>query len=181
MAISSLCNALLTDVDIHVRGNAAISLGQIGDEMAIPFLIEAMDNEKKVEVRRKVVEALGKIGGDCSVSENRTINTGGGNYYESIETSGGQYIQGNYIEMSQDLTDAAADIQRLIEQLQKSGSTVNDAQEQVAKDMKAQAQNNPTIRKKLMQWGQSIGESTITDVVKGTIKIAIRSAGLPLP
>ena len=122
-----------------------------------------------------------QIGSENSMGENRTINTSGGNYYESIETSGGAYVQGNYINMSQDLTQAASQIQDLIEQLQKTGVSVDVAQEQVAKDVATQAQENSTVRNKLIKWGQSLGDATISDVVKGVVKLGIRSAGIPLP
>ncbi|HEY9669239.1 MAG TPA: hypothetical protein V6C91_20675, partial [Coleofasciculaceae cyanobacterium] len=51
------------------------------------------------------------------------IHTGGGNYNASIsgnysESIAGNYIQGNYIRMSQDLSQAAAQIQQLLNQLQ---------------------------------------------------------------
>ena len=110
--------------------------------------------------------------------DNRTINTDGGNY---IESNIGTYVQGNYINMSQDLTQAATQIQDLIEQLQKRGMTVDTAQEQVATDIATQAQNNPTMKDKLLKWGQSLGDATVSDVVKGAVKLAIRSAGIPLP
>ena len=51
----------------------------------------------------------------------RIIHTGGGNY---LESNSGTYIQGNYANMSQDLTQAATQIQDLIEQLKKTGVTV---------------------------------------------------------
>ncbi len=105
----------------------------------------------------------------------RIINTGGGNYYESIDTSGGNYIQGNYINMSQDLTQAAVQIQDLIEQLQKQGMPVDVAQEQVAKGMATHVESNPTMKDKLVKWGQSLGDATVSDVVKGVVKLAIRS------
>jgi hypothetical protein len=63
------------------------------------------------------------------MSGNRNINTGGGNYNERIE---GDYIQSNYIYQSGnfgigvnkgDLTEAAAEIQQLLEQLEKSYPT----------------------------------------------------------
>ncbi|MDF5719577.1 MAG: pentapeptide repeat-containing protein [Rhizonema sp. PD37] len=55
-------------------------------------------------------------------AENRTINTGGGNYYEEIQ---GNYVQGNYYAASekQSLADAAAEIQKLLEHLDKSYPT----------------------------------------------------------
>jgi hypothetical protein len=112
------------------------------------------------------------MGGD------RHINTGGGNY---IESNTGNYVEGNYINMSQDLPDAAREIQDLIDQLQRQGTTVTVAQDQVASDIATQAQNNPKIKEKLLKWGQSLGDATVSDVVKGAVKLAIRSAGIPLP
>ncbi|MHC5825431.1 MAG: hypothetical protein ACYT04_58680 [Nostoc sp.] len=49
----------------------------------------------------------------------RTINTGGGNYNERID---GSYIQGNFYAAGQpqSVADAAAEIQQLLEQLDKS-------------------------------------------------------------
>lgn len=179
MTISSLCKALLTDKDSSVRCSAAEALGKIGSENAVPSLIEAL-NDSDGNVRQKVAEALGKIG-ESKMSGDRVINTGGGNYYESIRTEGGNYIQGNYINLSQDLTQAASQIQDLLQQLQKQGVTVEVAQEQVANGMADQAQNNSTMKDKLVKWGQSLGDATVSDVVKGVVKLAIRSAGIPLP
>lgn len=49
----------------------------------------------------------------------RTINTGGGNYNEKIH---GNYVQGNYYAGGEpkSLADAAAEIQALLEQLDKT-------------------------------------------------------------
>lgn len=112
------------------------------------------------------------------MSVDRHISTGGGNY---IESNNGIYVQGNYTNMSQDLTQAATQIQDLIEQLQKQGFTVETAQEQVARDISTQAYNNSKIKDKLVKWGQSLGNAAISDVVKGAVKLAIRSAGIPIP
>lgn len=108
----------------------------------------------------------------------RVIHTGGGNY---IESNAGTYVQGNYINMSQDLAHAAVQIQELIDHLQKQGVAVDIAQEQVAKDISTEARNDPTMQDKLVKWGQSLGDATVSDVVKGIVKLAIRSAGIPLP
>jgi hypothetical protein len=141
--------------------------------------------ESNLEVSRHIFNGktffVNLYSGETSMTENREIHLGSGSYYESINTSGGNYIQGNYINMSQDLTQAAAQIQDLVEQLQKRGTTVDVAQEQVAQDMATQAQNNPTVKDKLLKWGQSLGDATVSDVVKGAVKLAIRSAGIPLP
>lgn len=180
MAFSHLRQSLLTDPDSKVRCSAAEALGNWGED-AIPELCQASINERNASVREKIAEVVGEIKKEKKVSDNRKIDTGGGGYYESINTGGGNYIQGNYINMSQDLTHAAAQIQDLIENLQRRGVTVDVAQEQVAQDMAAQSQNNPTMKDRLVKWGQSLGDATVSDVVKGVVKLAIRSAGIPLP
>lgn len=108
----------------------------------------------------------------------RHINTGGGNY---IESNTGTYIQGNYISMSQDLTQAAEQIQALLKKLQDQGVSVDDAQVYVSEEMASQAKQNPNMKDKLLKWGQSLGDATVSDVVKGVVKLAIRAAGVPLP
>ncbi len=86
-----------------------------------------------------------------------------------------------YTDLSQDLTLAAAPIEDLIEQLQRRGVTVDIAQEQVAQDLATQAKDNPTMKGKLLKWGQSLGDAAVSDVVKGIVKLAIRALGIPLP
>ncbi len=80
-----------------------------------------------------------------------------------------------------DLPKAASQIQDLIEQLQKRGVTVDVAQTQVAENIATQAKNDSTMKVKLTKWGQSLGDATVSDVVKSVVKLAIRSAGIPLP
>jgi hypothetical protein len=118
---------------------------------------------------------------NISVDDNLLVNVKGGNYYGSINTSSKNHIQGNYIYMSQNLTQSAAQIQEVIEQLQKGGVSFQIAKEQVANDIANQVHDNPSDRDKLVKWGQSLGDSVISDVVKGVVKLAIRFAGIPLP
>jgi uncharacterized protein YjbI with pentapeptide repeats len=118
------------------------------------------------------------IGESISMSGDRIINMGDGNY---IESNTGTYIQGDYLKMSQDLSQAASQIQDLIEQLARKGVTVDEAQSRVAQDIANQAKTNLPLKTKLLKWGQSLGDATVSDVVKGAVKLAIRSAGVPLP
>ncbi len=59
------------------------------------------------------------VQGDTTMAGDRNINTGGGNYNERIQ---GNYVQGNYYEKGQpqSLAEAAAEIQKLLEQLDKT-------------------------------------------------------------
>ena len=115
----------------------------------------------------------------------RNINTGGGSYYETINTGGGNYIQGNYVNMSQDLTEAAGQIQELLSQLQKSGVTVEAAQEQVVTDLAKQAESNPTVMGKLVGWGKTMAnkasEITFSEAAKAIVPLALKLVGIPLP
>ncbi|NJN91630.1 MAG: hypothetical protein HC878_15545 [Leptolyngbyaceae cyanobacterium SL_5_14] len=72
-------------------------------------------------------------------------------------------------------------IQQLLAQLQNQGLSSEQAQTKVASDIAHQAQSNLAMRDKLLKWGQSLGDATVSDVVKSVVKLAIRSAGLPLP
>jgi hypothetical protein len=94
-----------------------------------------------------------------------------------IETNNG-FVQ---INMREDLNSVAAQIQSSINRLQKEGKSSEEAEEKVAQDIAIQAQNDPTTKEKLKKWGESIGTATVTDVVKGAVKLAIRLAGIPIP
>jgi len=146
-------------------------------ENRAPALLTVLHFYERCTVQQRAILENQVMSGD------RQIDTGGGNYIESNTGTyiQGDYIQGDYIHMEHDLSRAAVQIQSLIEQLQKSGMTVDIAQEQVAKDLATQAQTNATVKDKLLKWGQSLGDATVSDVIKGTVKLAIRSAGIPLP
>ena len=136
---------------------------------------EEHDNQLSLaEVIFKALEMGANMSGDRVIHVN-----GDGNYNESIS---GTYVQRDYIvNMSQDLAQAATQIQTLIEQLQHQGVNIDVAQKEVATQLVTQAQNNPTMKAKLVKWGQSLGDATVSDVVKGAVKLAIRSVGIPLP
>jgi cyclophilin family peptidyl-prolyl cis-trans isomerase/HEAT repeat protein len=52
---------LLVDTNPTIRRRAALSLGRIGDERAIPALLEALKKDKDSDVRQMVAFALGEI------------------------------------------------------------------------------------------------------------------------
>lgn len=82
--------------------------------------------------------------------------------------------------MSQDLTHAASQIQDLLDQLRQHGVVENAAQKQVATDLASEAKKDPNVREKLQKWGESLASTTVSDVVKGIVKLACKSAGIPL-
>ncbi|HAX88663.1 MAG TPA: hypothetical protein DCY91_20965 [Cyanobacteria bacterium UBA11370] len=176
--LSGTGESTLTDISNHLKiliESLNMCSGTITKSFS-NFLTGTLNSVQEIDLKIHSCDVLYIVG--KSMSDNRSIDTGGGNY---IESNSGTYIQGDYISMNSDLVQAASQIQDLIEQLQKRGLTTDVAQEGIAKDIATQSQNNPTIKEKLLKWGQSLGDATVSDVVKGTVKLAIRSAGLPLP
>jgi hypothetical protein len=81
-----------------------------------------------------------------SMTGNRNINTGGGNYNERIERD---YIQGNYYAAGQpqSLAQAAADIQLLLKQLEQTyPSSTTSQQMVVAAEAINRIESNPTLK-----------------------------------
>jgi hypothetical protein len=131
------------------------------DEQAIAIFLETLEPITFVEAFHKT-----------QISNMRTINTS-----TYIETNNGVVN----INMGEDLASVALQIQSSIDRLQQQGKSPEEAEKEVAQDIATQAQNNPTTKEKLVKWGQSIGTATVTDVVKGAVKLAIRLAGIPIP
>ena len=59
-AIPTLKYILETDPDAHVRGSAALALGEMKNKNAVPFLCKAL-RDKNSNVRASAAEALGKL------------------------------------------------------------------------------------------------------------------------
>ncbi|WP_017318886.1 CHAT domain-containing protein [Mastigocladopsis repens] len=87
------------------------------------------------------------------MTEKRSINIGSGNYNERIQ---GNYVQGNYYAdgggQKQSLeVDAAAEIQKLLEQLDKSYSTDTTlGKMQVAAETIKSIENNPSLAERIL-------------------------------
>ncbi|MDB9372906.1 hypothetical protein [Nodularia sphaerocarpa] len=80
-----------------------------------------------------------------TTGRNRFINTGGGNYNEHIN---GNYIQGNYYaaRQPQGLAEAAAEIQNILEQLEKSYSSETALGKMaIATETISQIDSNPAL------------------------------------
>ncbi|MCC5601297.1 pentapeptide repeat-containing protein [Nostoc favosum] len=88
--------------------------------------------------------------GDTTMSGDRNINTGGGNYNERIERD---YIQGNYYAagVPQSLAEAAAEIQLLLKQLEQTYPTTTTSQQMVvAAEAINRIESNPTLKKRVI-------------------------------
>nr|MDZ8061301.1 pentapeptide repeat-containing protein [Nostoc sp. EkiNYC01] len=88
--------------------------------------------------------------GDTTMTENRTINTGGGNYNENI---GRDYIQGNYYAAGQpqSLVQAAAEIQALLKQLETTYPADIPARDMVvATEVVKRIESDPTWKQRVI-------------------------------
>ncbi len=66
VAVHPLCETLLTDNEVNVRYQAAVSLGTLGRPEAVEALNKALGQDEWVNFA--VIEALMKIGGDASIT-----------------------------------------------------------------------------------------------------------------
>jgi len=100
---------------------------------------------------------------------------------------GGFQVGGNLIDLSSahNLSDAAQQIQELLQQLERQGVSIEDAKQQAASDLAKQAGANPTIMGNLVKWGQSLadtaGKTTVSEAAKSVVKLALQMSGIPLP
>ncbi|MBW4430686.1 MAG: CHAT domain-containing protein [Pelatocladus maniniholoensis HA4357-MV3] len=97
----------------------------------------------KSRIRNKSKTLFSNKEQKLDMTGNRNIHIGSGNYNERIE---GDYIQGNYYAASkqQNLAEAAAEIQKLLEQLDQSYSTDTTlGKMQVAAETIKAIENNP--------------------------------------
>ena len=107
---------------------------------------------------------------------------GGGFAAEGGIQSGGTFID---ISSSNNLTEAAQQIQELLQQLQTQGMNAEEAQKQAAQDLAKKAEQDPTLMGKLIQWsksiGSTVGKTTISEATKRVFKLALQIAGVSLP
>ncbi|MDJ0697067.1 hypothetical protein [Mastigocoleus sp. MO_188.B34] len=108
----------------------------------------------------------------------------GGNFNQSIQ---GNYteVHGNYIDTTQDLSQAAAQIQELLIQLQSQGYSETDAQQKVANDWANKARNDLKTKGKLVKLGKYINNAAANGLIGQAaveaIKLALKLSGIPLP
>jgi len=116
-----------------------------------------------------------------------TYNFSNAKFGGGFATEGGLQSGGSLIDLSStsNLTDAAQQIQDLLQKLQESGVSVEDAKQQAANDLATQAEVNPTVMGKLVKWGQSLADTasqtTVSEAAKSIVKLALQMSGIPLP
>jgi tRNA G26 N,N-dimethylase Trm1 len=161
MAVLCLSKALLTDSDPGVRSSSAESLGRIGSEDAVPALAQALE-DVSTHVRQKAAEALGKI---CSTEQldninlleklNQILKTMSDNPKVQIQFNGPVYGAAGNVEGNQninapeqDLSEAATEIQQLLNQLAQDYPTISEAI--IVNSLKSEIKHNPTLKARLI-------------------------------
>ena len=139
--------------------------------------------EKGLQSGDHVFGAIRKM----SEQDKPTYNLSNAKFGGGFAAEGGFQVGGNLIDLSSasNLTDAAQQIQELLQQLQGQGVSIEDAKQQAANDLAKQAEANPTVMGKLVKWGQSLADTasktTVSEAAKGVVKIALQMSGFQLP
>ncbi|UBF25830.1 hypothetical protein K9N68_30515 [Kovacikia minuta CCNUW1] len=107
------------------------------------------------------------------------------NFYAQVNSVTGNVEGSQHIYISQNLSEAAEEIQKLLVRLQMQGMKEETAQQQVATEIAKQSENDPTTMGKLVQWSKSMankaGETTVSEATKTVLTLALKMLGVPLP
>jgi hypothetical protein len=142
---------------------------------------------QQVQVDRQEKARLLGVIEKMSEQERSTYDLRGAKFGGGFAAEGGFQVGGNLIDVSSspNLADAAQQIQDLLKQLEVQGITLEDAQQQVASDLAKQAESNPTVLGKLVQWSKTLADTasktTVSEAAKGVVKLALQMSGIPLP
>lgn len=119
----------------------------------------------KIKIRNNSKTLFSNKQPKSNMIDNRNIHIGSGNYNEYIE---GDYIQGNYYGASkqQNLAETASEIQKLLEQLDKSfpiGTTLGKMQ--IASETIKAIENNPIIAERVTSALKAGGVQAFTQLL----------------
>jgi HEAT repeat protein len=169
MRFRSLCYSLLNDPSAKVRAESALALGRLRDERATPNLCQALTDESE-QVRINAVTALSILDESLTssdivtflilllrvpkaMSETPKYDLRGANIGNFAETVQGDQnaTQYNYAA-PQNLTEAAAEIQKLLEQLAQSNPAIFVEQNQAValETLHQEIKRNPTLKSRLL-------------------------------
>jgi hypothetical protein len=125
------------------------------------------------------------------MSNNRIINTGGGAYNEAIygdsinieDNSVHIYDSSTHVDISQDLSQIAAQIYQQVVYWQNQGDSSEVAQRKVATVLKNQVSRTPKLGERLKKLSQYIGSESangiIGDLAVNAVKLVLGTMGFP--
>ncbi|WP_404790137.1 HEAT repeat domain-containing protein [Altericista sp. CCNU0014] len=189
MRFRSLCQSLLNDPSASVRAESALALGRLRDERATPNLCQALTDENE-QVRINAVTALSILDESLTssdivtllilllrvpkaMSETPKYDLRGANIGNFAETVQGDQIstQQNYAA-PQNLTEAAAEIQKLLEQLAQSNPAISEEQDQNAalEILHQEIKRSPTLKSRLLNALKSGGTEALKLALEAVFK-----------
>ncbi len=136
--------------------------------------------EKGLHSGNNVIGVINKM----AEQDKSTYNLPNAKFGGGFAAEGGLQVGGQLIDLSaaNSLADAAKEIQELLQQLQKQGTSPENATQQAASDLAEQAKANPGVMSKVVKWGMdTAGKTTVGEATKGVIKLTLQLLGIPLP
>ena len=126
--------------------------------------------------RKKLKEGL--EGTPLEEAQQRTINTSGGNYTESVQ---GNYIQGDYItvqgntiNVNQGVSDIVDEFKKILGQLESKGCSLEAAKQTIINDLAGEISENENVRLKFIKWLDSDDAIQEADSEELAIKFIVR-------
>jgi hypothetical protein len=108
------------------------------------------------------------------MSEQNTVINVSSSFGGGVVAGGGIQVGGtlNALSQTEDLTEAASKIQQLLAQLQSQSVSEDTAQDEAAKALATQAQQDPTLVGKLVNWGKALGGDASKAATSEAAKVA---------
>lgn len=196
MRFRSLCHSLLNDRSAKVRAESALALGRLRDERATPKLCQALTDENE-QVRINAVTALSILDESLTSSDIVTLlilllrvpkampetpkydlrGANIGNFAETVQ--GDQISTQQKYAAPQNLTEAAAEIQKLLEQLAQNNPAIFSEQDQVEaiESLHQELKCNPTLKSRLLSALKSGG----TEALKIALETLLKNPLVAIP
>ena len=138
LIIQTLTKRLFTDTNPLIRAKAAQSLAKLGSEKVVPVLCQALELENNSDVAFQIMDAIllvNKINSPKTMTETPKYDFRGANIGNFAETVQGDQksVQHNYAP-TQNLTEAAQEIQQLLTQFSLTYPTQTEAEKQIFVD-----------------------------------------------
>jgi HEAT repeat protein len=196
MRFRSLCHSLLNDPSANVRAESALALGRLRDEKATPKLCQALTDENE-QVRINAVTALSMLDESLTSSDIVTLlllllrvpkamsetpkydlrGANIGNFAETVQ--GDQNATQHNYAAPQSLTEAAAEIQKLLEQLAQCNPALGAEQDRTValETLHQELKRNPTLKSRLLNAIKAGG----TEALKMALETVFKNPLVAIP
>jgi HEAT repeat protein len=189
MRFRSLCHSLLNDRSAKVRAESALALGRLRDERATAPLCQALTDDDE-QVRIDAVTALSMLDESLTSSDIVTLlilllrvsktmseapkydlrGANIGNFAETVQ--GDQNATQHNYAAPQHLTEAATEIQKLLEQLAQSNPAIVTEQDRAValETLHQEIKRNPTLKSRLVSALKAGGTEALKIALEAVFK-----------